>query len=952
MRMLHVWWARRPLAVSRAAVAASLLPAWPSEDEALGDDQAARILSALGAEFASQEEYHRWFMDLLAIKGDPVASRAKIRHARELGVRFAEEAYGYPRAFTVNPPDEAIARLHRLATAAGHKDNSAILDPFAGGGSIPYEALRLGFRVIANELNPVAVAVLKATIEYPRTYGIPLGDVIERWGRVWSSKVERALSLYYPIEGEGPATDYVWAHTVACPSTGRATPLCPDFWLLNTDGRQVALQLDADSASGVIRFGIVEGRNAPAVAAAGTYKRGVGKCIWCQDETFDGDYIKRQAMMNKIGQMLLAVVVERPGRAGRGFRVPSTADLEALSAAEAALAQNEGRWLADDLIPTEEIAPGEKTDEPRKMGLLRWRDMFAPRQLLANCTILEAMQQTLAEASEQEANGVMDALNLYFALAFDKCVDYNGRLSSWDASRNKVRNTFDRHDFAFKWSFAEFEGAHGLVQWSIDMLLTNYREVAGHLAESAETKKHQAGSDAVRLILGTAANIPVESGSMDAIVMDPPYYDNVIYSECSDYFYVWLKRSIRGRFPELAQRLDTDKDEEAVANEARFSDVATVKRRTKGQTGATAGELADKHYEDRMRAAFSECHRLLRENGVMTVMFTHKRVDAWDTLGAALLAAGFTIDSSWPVHTESRHSLHQARKNAASSTILLTCRKRSSAEPAWWEDVRPAVSRAAREAATRFAEAGLRGVDLTISTFGPVLGILSERWPVYSGEVDPVTGKSAVLRPDRALDLARAEVARLKKRGLLGGRDVQFDSVTDFYLMAWNDFAARQFPAGEALKLAIASGLELDDLIRRERLLSTASGFVEILAPAARRARDAFDISASTFPYLVDLAQALMLIYHEEGERAAATFLAARGRDGDAQLRDLMQALLNVIPRDRDAKGEFLLPEAGMLEDLRLTLFSDLEPPTKDEMGVQMALIADIEEEVEVGAEA
>jgi len=179
-------------------------------------------------------------------------------------------------------------------------------------------------------------------------------------------------------------------------------------------------------------------------------------------------------------------------------------------------------------------------------------------------------------------------------------------------------------------------------------------------------------------------------------------------------------------------------------------------------------------------SCFREMHRIPAADGVLTVVFTHKRVEAWDTLGMALINAGFKIDASWPVHTESEHSLHQAKKNAAASTILLVCRKREKAsEQVWWDDLKARVREVAREKAAEFERMGIRGVDLYISTFGPVPSIISEHWPVLTSESDPKTGDPVPLRPGDALDIARQEVVSLRKQGLLPGRTVEFDPITD-----------------------------------------------------------------------------------------------------------------------------------------------------------------------------
>jgi adenine-specific DNA methylase len=319
-------------------------------------------------------------------------------------------------------------------------------------------------------------------------------------------------------------------------------------------------------------------------------------------------------------------------------------------------------------------------------------------------------------------------------------------------------------------------------------------------------------------------------------------------------------------------------------------------------------------------------------------MFTHKRVEAWDTLGMALLQAGFTIESSWPVHTESEHSLHQAKKNAASSTILLACRKRLTSPSergaggeVWWDDLQGRVRQTARQKAEQFSAQGIRGVDLYLSTFGPTLSIISENWPVLTSEVDPRTGQPKTLRPETALDLAREEVIRLRKQGLLSGRDIQFDPVTDWYLMAWDAFAAEQFPYDEARKLAIALGVDLDhDLMAIERLAVKKGEFVTLQKPAERRRRGRVDEEARNFEHWIDAAHTAMMLYAEDGAGPCEVFLRESGLRRDGTFKALIQALLNAIPRTR-IQGRFLRPEAEVLENMRLAFFDDLVAPVEEE---------------------
>jgi hypothetical protein len=529
----------------------------------------------------------------------------------------------------------------------------------------------------------------------------------------------------------------------------------------------------------------------------------------------------------------------------------------------------------------------------------------------------------VSEARTELGDEHSRALALYLALALDKSLDYNSRQCSWDATRLKIRSTFDKHNFNFKWSFAEFDGAHSLLPWAVSQVEDAYEGIAKLAYQPAKLDAPERRSQA-QIIRGSAFSLALPSASVDAIVTDPPYYDNVMYAECSDYFYVWLKRSLRDTWPEFTDLVLTEKQDEVVANTALFKDVASPA--SKARAGKTAVDLADAHYEGLLKRSFQEAARVLKPEGVLTVMFTHKRVDAWDTLGAALLDAGFAISASWPVHTESEVSLHQAKKNAAASTILLACHKRISSEPTYWADIRRDVEIAAEHAAHRFSALGITGVDLTIATYGPVLSVLSDRWPVYSGELDE-NGNPRVLRPDTALDLARERVATLKKRGLLGGRDVDFDRVTDWWLLAWNDFKAAEFPFDEARKLSIATHLEVDDLARTYKIIKQGSGTVTLLTPAQRRTAGRLDPDTGSWPTWLDRLHSLMLVYGEEGLAAARSWLARTGLADDPRFADLVRAALYAVPRVKD-KGEFVRPEARVLDSLRATLFEQIPAPT------------------------
>ena len=353
-----------------------------------------------------------------------------------------------------------------------------------------------------------------------------------------------------------------------------------------------------------------------------------------------------------------------------------------------------------------------------------------------------------------------------------------------------------------------------------------------------------------------------------------------------------------------------------MANAARFKEF----------DGRNATALASADYQAKMTRIFAEAHRVLVDDGVLTVLFSHKDAGAWDTLGQSLIESGFQIDTSWPVHSESEHSLHQAKKAAAASNILLACHKRTGGgDPVWWDDLVGEVRKVARESAERFRAEGVEGVDLYISTFGPVLSVISRRWPVLTSEVDPDTGEPRRLRPEEALTLARREVADMRLLGMLSGRKVEFDPVTDWYLLAWDSFRAAAFPYDDARKLALALGLDIDKDLRRLRIVVKKQSMVTLQEPTQRRRTGLADTEAASFERLIDGAHALMVAYREDGIRGAEAFLRRTRLDDDSRFCALLQGMAHAIPRTK-IKGRFVRSEAEDLDGLGI-LFPDLEFP-------------------------
>lgn len=926
---LHVWWARRPLVASRAAVLASLLPASTDHDA---------------------------FLHILGIHGDPMASRRRIDRAKRIGERFEGEAYTYKRAFTYSP---SLSELAKIRSEIGDS-TPVILDPTAGGGSIPFEANRLGFDAYANDLNPVAATILKATVETPRKYGKLIISEFERLSRIFVDRREDFLHSVYPSEPEANCipTNYLWARTVTCPYCAGKIPLSPN-WRLNGSGLGVRLKPQTGSGPGaagrVCAFEIVDKL---AIQSDGTVSGGDATCPFpdCA-RIVDGDDVKRQAQAEGLGDQLFAVVFKRriekrlkSGKLGkpkweRGYRAPTPKDDNDAEIA-ARLEEKLPEWEALDVVPGEEIPQGSKTDESLRYGDKLWRNMFSPRQLLGHGYAVEVFRNMFEE--DVKAGGLTDvrrAAYIYLSFSLDKLRDYNSRMTRWHSNRELMVNTFDRHDFAFKWSYAEMViSVDGVgYDWAIEQTAKCIKDLV-ELSAPANAKDGPlfVSDDAIELSEITVSAVSGASlqhifdGTVDAVVMDPPYGANVMYAELSDFFYVWLKRTAGLVAPELFTRRLTDKDAEAVANKAHF----------RGQKGADV--LANRDYREKMAAIFAESRRVLKPNGIMTVMFTHKDTSAWDALTKGLIEAGFVITASWPVNTEAEGSLHIKDKAAANSTIFLVCRPRpaeQSDEATYWEDVEPLVAAAVRTRVEEFQKAGISGVDLYLASFGPALEEFSRHWPLRRGTPRPESlakkrRKQAELfeeefdayavTPEDALDAARREVKTWRLGQLTQTRGHgDLDATTSWFVLAWDAFKAPVFSYDEGLRLARAVGADLDGQLIG-KICEKKGADIKLWDSATRAAKGGLGPA--------DGSRAMIDAIHHAAHRgrtrtldSALDLLKEAGLENDPQFLSALEAVLEVLPPSRafvgfdvatgDAKSA--ADDFDALEKLRRLAFSD-----------------------------
>jgi putative DNA methylase len=895
---LHVWWARRPLTPSRAAVLGSLLPAGADPDwflrhlgiekvQALVNGEPWTLTGSLLERIVTDESGKEWLpiddvvmrafkreedrrasnlrtiqgliqdnlslaedpvlkrwqeenqpfpeglsegrLKIQRIAGDPYWANQRIAWENERHFRSQDDKYGYSRAFA-NVPHDTISRGEQLT----------ILDPVAGGGSIPFEALRLGHRVIANDLNPVATVIQYATIDYPLRFGSKLIKDVECWGnRLREKMVERIVDLFpasplannvSPVAGQVSATEkeeldgFLYCRQVTCPNCGGEAPLLNTSWLSRTGDRwAVRIVTDGKSKGGKVRFETYRVRKQRGPNGEdpnfATVARGVGTCVHCR-QAISSEEIKAQArgesVHGKWQDRLYCVVAVRyqprldkhckpqryksGARAGeirsekiRFYRPPNEADLRALAEAERRLKEHWSDWERQDLIPTEHFPEGNDM-RPVMYGMSRWCDLFTPRQLLGHVTMVEELNrmkpEILAELGKERGCAVIT----YLQFAIDKGLDYNSRQTRWEYTRGIVKGTFGRHDFSLKWTFGEmiFVGPNSGAAWGLSQVIDAYKGLA-ELLEPLR-RRLDGAPPPVTILNGTAANLDVGDNSVDLICIDPPYYNNVQYAELSDYFYVWQRRTLGDLYPDLFHRRLTNKLDEAVANPAR--------------DGSTA--KASEAYENLMGEIFAECARVLKDDGIMTVMFTHKTPEAWEAITTSLIENGWIMTSSFPVESESGASLHQKDMASAASSIFLTCRKRlnDTSQPATWVGFGgQGVAKQVREAVYRgledFEPLQLNPVDEMVASYGRALQVLSENWPVLDGDEQ--------VSPIRAMNEASAVVAEQQISRLTDGR-LQVNALAPEAAMAltlYGIFGLAQFPYDEALNISRSLNISL-----------------------------------------------------------------------------------------------------------------------------------------------
>ncbi len=788
---LHLWRARRPLVACRAAIYGALVPVthFAGADRTATDEN--------GRERAASADFVK---TLSKYPGAPAIIAEARRHILEAHADRLTQEDG--RKVSV----EDIER--------GRAPRPKVLDMFAGGGAIPLEALRLGCEAHALELNPVAHLIELCTVTYPQQFGPSLADDIETWAKwvlkqTWSEvgdlyarlpvpnpsqvKVSQSSIFGVPVPAQLShlsVVAYYWTRTIPCPNPScRGTvPLYRQTWLRRKASGYIALRPRVDREQKRVLFDVIKAATEDALGfdpeegSSGS----ATVCPFCQ-AAVDSKYVRSYGNTFGFGQQLMCVIALNPHGSGKLFLTDiqlAEGENERQQMAEeraAALERELGYSSLDEEIPPTGNA-GLATGKSYLYGIRTFRQAFMPRQryvLLAMARAIRAAHSEMIAAGmpAERAKAVTTYLGLWLSRLTDR---FNG-LARWHNARETVESLSSMKRIAMTWDFPEvnlFGGASGDALGSLDYITAAVRREAS------------AGLPA-QCSRGSATELPYDDQTFDAVVTDPPYYDNESYSELSDVNYVWLRPTLGFLFPEHFAGSLTPKKKEIVAAAYRQGGVRAAKQ----------------YYEDGLFQSLQEAHRVLKPSGILVMVYAHKTTAGWATLVEAIRRAGFEVAEAWPLDTETKsRAAHQGDAALASSIFLVARKRAGTATGSYEEQVRPELERIVRERVETLWGLGVAGADLVIAAVGAGLRAFTRFAQVEyaNGEEIPaerflaeVEGVVLETLLERIFGMSRSGVATV-------------DGPTRFYVLWRYTYRSAEIEAGEAIVFTYSLPVELD----------------------------------------------------------------------------------------------------------------------------------------------
>lgn len=853
---LHIWWARRPLASSRATSYAALIPASKDIDEW---NKTRQFIS----------DFSKWENSL---------NQAMIERARG----------DILKANNSIPPK--------------------VLDPFGGGGSIPLEALRLGCEVYTGDLNPVAVLIQKCTLEYPQKYGKPektrgelgmlseaanpLLEDVKKWGDWVLEEAKKEIGKFYPEEPDGSIpVGYIWVRTIPCqnPTCNAEIPLMRQFWLAKKSRKNVSLYPCVEGNK--IHFRIVgdgyEKMPDDFDPELGTVARAVVVCTAC-GSTVDANITRKLFQDGKAGQRMVAVVTYKPGTSGKRYRIATDRDVEIFHEAEQYLKEKREKLMLEwgiDPVPDELLPPKRTLGFGVQIyGIVKWGNLFNSRQKLALITFLEKIRSTYLEILGYRNDDFARAVVGYLAVLIDSIADRNSIGCVWRGGSEDVGHTFGRQALTMNWDYFEVNplgGSTGSIQVGMAKIL--------------RTLEHFSITNPTPAIVNqsSATYLSYADNFFDAVLTDPPYYDNVPYSYLSDFFYVWLKRTLGDVYPELFSTPLTPKKNEIVAY-------------SNGPGGFEEGKA---FFESMLRQSFQEIYRVLKPDGIAVIVYAHKSTEGWETLVNSLLDSGLIMTGAWPLSTEMATRLRANESATLASSIYIIARKMKRQSTGFYNAVKEELKKHLNKKLERLWQEGVSGADFFIAAIGSAIEVFGKYEKVMDYE-------GSVIRADRLLEDVRKITTDYAVHQILhNGFSGEITDLTRFYVLYRWSYGEAKVLFDDARKLAQSCGIDLADEWGKRGYIRKEKEFIRVLGPQDRKMEDLKDSSD-----MVGVLHQTLLFWEKSRRDDMINLLRESGYGTNEAFYRVAQAVSETLPNESKEKkllDGFLSGRERLKEELK-----------------------------------
>lgn len=728
---LHIWWARRPLAACRAVICATL---WPDPAD---EDCPKSFVDTVRKEMLAWTSHERQL--LLSDDSRPRFDAARknshcfndpmeLRHALlDFIADFSDENNSTVREYL--DTSHILTQTAHQVLGGLPSTLPLVVDPFAGGGAIPMESARIGADAYGTDLNPVAVLLNRVLLKSLPQASHLLPDLLQEWGMKIRDELIEELGDVYPHDVNGPLpVAYIWARTVLCegPNCGARIPLIRSLWLQKKGKNKAALAIIADKQARRVSFQVLQN---PNQVGEGTVRRGAVTCPCCGYTTAVTS-VRKQLIQSQGGtrnSQCVAIISSQPGIPGRLFSTATEREREAIEKVEALQLKKDEQYLkVEGGLPLDEELPlMSGVFNAPLYGITSWRLLYSPRQLI----LLLRLADKIAELGERDEIRrlpveLSSALITCLGLVHSKLADLANSLCNWEPNVPTVQHLFGRQSIQMSWDYAEgniLGSSRGSWLLCLQSLVKVIRSNTS-LWRSGEARRCDA---AVHFLPDNIAS---------AIITDPPYYNAVPYADLSDFFYTWLRRTVRKQHPDLFESPLAPKAEEIC--EMSGWDERRYKHKDKAW------------FEVKMTEALGEARRLLAPNGIGVVVFAHKSTAGWEAMLQAIINAGWTIISSWPIDTELPTRLRGMNSAALASSVHLVCRPRENpdgslrtADIGDWRDVLQELPRRIHDWMPRLADEGVVGADAIFACLGPALEIFSRYARVEKASGETVTLK-------------------------------------------------------------------------------------------------------------------------------------------------------------------------------------------------------------------